>query len=160
MTPIESAAVRTSIATLAAFALFILVSYLIYPGDAQEKLRVFSAIADPAVLATLGPAAIGVFALQIRGGTRSTPANLAVRFARAAIEVLLISLTIVAIHECLSAGLRGGFVPWQFSPRYQLRMLEAMIFTVTVIRLALPLLPRFDRMSSHRPEATHDRPYR
>lgn len=144
MTPIESAALRSGIVAAAAFALFMLVSYLLYPGDAQDRLHAFAAAIDPAFLATLALVAVGIFALQIRGGTRLSAAGRTTRFVRAAIEVALISLAIIVVHECVSAGFSGGFV--QFSPRYQARLLEAIVFTAAVIRLALPLLPRFDRM--------------
>lgn len=150
MGPIASAAVRSGVMTIAVFLLFVAASIVMMEAPSEYRLRALQrSFTDIPILTTIGIGWLALFGwLRFDAGRQTPPhRSLLVRIGWAIVTTLLISAGIVALYECLNAVFRGGF--WYFGApwRYWLRLFEAAVFAVAVARIALPLLPRIDKMS-------------
>jgi hypothetical protein len=151
MPPIASAALRSAIMAIAVYLLFVGASVVIMDAPIEYRLRAvqrsFTDIPSltAAVIGWLGLTAFHFLPASGPSG------NQLIRIAQAVFATLAVSAAIVGLYQGVWAAFHGGFVPWQISPRYQLRLFEAAIFAVTVVRISLPILPRFARMPPRNP---------
>lgn len=150
MGPIASAAARSGIATVAVIVLMSAANFaLANPGDAHRLEAALRALVHPTTLicAAIGwPAFAGWLWLENR---RPPPAPKG-RIAGAAMAALMTLLTAAGIVLLLE-GVQMARGPWflyagGFPWRYLLRVFEAALVAVVIVRMALPLVPRFDRM--------------
>jgi len=149
MTQIASAATRSAIATLAGFVLFMAASFVLYPASYDHKVDAVLRALPSAVVLTI--TAIVWLALStwlwleprlpVRQPSRTA------RITWAALATLLAAAGIVVLNAIVSQAF--GKLWFGFSWRYELRIFEAALFAVTMVRIALPLVPRFARMLPH-----------
>ena len=154
MTLTASAAVRSAIMMIAVYVLFVAASVVIMDAPAEYRLRAlqrsFTEIPPLATVVAGWLCLVGWARLAPRMPQLTRRGQLA-RVSWAVVTTLLAAAGFVALFEIVLA-ISNGFsiiyswgIPW----RYWLRLFEAALFAVALVRISLPLLPRFDRMPSH-----------
>jgi hypothetical protein len=157
MNHLTSAAIRSGIATLAVCILFIAAHFTLLsnPNDAHRLEAALRAAGHPTTLisAAIGWMAFSGWLWMENREPPPVPPSRIVRIGSAVLTTLLVSAGIVVLLECVQA-ISNGFsiiyswgIPW----RYWLRLFEAALFAVVLVRISLPLLPRFARMPPHNP---------
>lgn len=145
MGPIAAATTRSAITSIAAFAVFIAASLVLMSAPIDYKLHALRrSLTDAPMLLTLGAGWLAFMAWLWLEGRKPPPSrNRFVRIGWAAATAILIAAGLVALNQVLYAASGGVFFFWS----YWLRLFAAALFAVAVVRIALPLLPRFDRMT-------------
>jgi len=166
--PVASAAARSAIIAVAVWALFIAANLALHPTPWEYKPRDLPYIAmrtvlSPALLAATLAGWLMLWRwLVTTEGTTGERGNWPDRAMREVVVTLLLAAAILLLALAAMAVPHGWpfriptfdmsadnpirFI-WIFPERYLARLFMSAVFAVAVVRIMLPLIPRFDRMT-------------
>jgi hypothetical protein len=168
MGPVASAALRSGIIAVAVWALFVLAGLALDPTPWEYKPRDLPFIAlklvrSPALWAATVIGWLVLWRRFVTTESRRSPENRSTLggVIRESLTILALSLGVfVLVLATLAVPYGWPFrtmafslqpdepirYVWTFPDRYLVRLFLATLFAVAIVRTALPLLPRFDRM--------------
>jgi hypothetical protein len=147
-----SKTLRSAIVVAAVFVLFVAANVVLLDAPMELRMRALrrSFLDMPMLIAV----AIGWLAyvswllLDARRPTQPSR-NRVAGIGLTIITTLLISAGIVVLYEGVLRLFFGNIYFYSLPWRYWFRLFEAALFAVALVRISLPLLPRFDRMPPH-----------